>query len=29
MGMANGMALTSGCQLAIQRWVKTGRMRAA
>ena len=29
LGMANGMALASGCQLAIQRWVKTGRMRAA
>lgn len=28
MGMANGMALTSGCQLAIQRWIKTGRTRA-
>jgi hypothetical protein len=28
MGMANGMALTSGCQLAIQRWIKTGRKRA-
>jgi hypothetical protein len=28
-GMANGCALASGCQLAIQRWVKTGRMRAA
>lgn len=24
-GMANGMALTSGCALVIARWVKTGR----
>jgi hypothetical protein len=24
-GMANGMALTSGCELAIRRWVKKGR----
>ena len=24
LGMANGCALTMGCQLAIQRWIKTG-----
>ena len=29
MGMANGMALATGCELAIARWVKTGRTRAA
>jgi hypothetical protein len=23
-GMANGVSLTSGCQLSIQRWIKTG-----
>lgn len=28
MGMANGMALATGCELAIARWVKTGSMRA-
>lgn len=26
MGMANGLGLTTGCELAIARWVKTGRM---
>jgi hypothetical protein len=25
IGMANGIGLTSGCELAIARWVKTGR----
>jgi hypothetical protein len=28
MGMANGLALASGCSLAIARWVKTGFLRA-
>lgn len=30
-GMANGVCLTSGCELTIRRWVKTGsrRTRAA
>ena len=27
-GMANGMALTSGCELSMQRWVKTGSRKA-
>ena len=27
MGMANGLALASGCALAIARWVKTGRTK--
>ena len=28
LGMANGMALASGCALAIARWVKTGHTRS-
>jgi len=28
-GKANGMALTSGCELVVRRWVKTGRRAAA
>lgn len=28
-GMANGVCLTSGCELSIYRWVKTGSRRAA
>jgi hypothetical protein len=24
-GMANGIALTEGCELSMRRWVKTGR----
>lgn len=28
MGMANGMALTRACELGIQRWIKTGHVRA-
>lgn len=28
MGMANGLALATGCELAIARWVKTGMLRA-
>ena len=28
MGMANGMALATGCELAIARWVKTGRTKS-
>jgi hypothetical protein len=28
-GMANGVCLTSGCELTIRRWVKTGSRRAA
>lgn len=27
MGMANGLALVTGCELAIARWVKTGFTR--
>jgi len=27
-GMANGVCLTSGCELTIRRWVKTGSRRA-
>lgn len=27
-GMANGMALTSACELGIARWVRTGSVRA-
>lgn len=27
-GMANGMCLTSACELAIRRWVKTGHTKA-
>lgn len=27
-GMANGVTLTSACQLGIARWVRTGRVRA-
>lgn len=27
-GMANGLCLVSGCQLAIMRWVKTGSTKA-
>lgn len=26
-GMANGMALTTACELGIRRWVKTGSVR--
>ena len=29
MGMANGIALVSGCELAIARWVKTGGLLRA
>lgn len=28
LGMANGVALASGCELAVARWVKTGSIRA-
>ena len=28
MGMANGMALATGCALAIARWVKTGEIKS-
>lgn len=28
MGMANGLALASGCELAIARWVKTGHTKS-
>lgn len=28
-GMANGVALASGCELVIRRWVKSGRFTAA
>lgn len=28
-GLANGVCLTSGCELAVRRWVKTGSIRAA
>lgn len=27
VGMANGVALTSACELGITRWVKTGKVR--
>ncbi len=27
-GMANGMALTTACELAIRRWIKTGDTKA-
>jgi hypothetical protein len=27
-GMANGICLTTACELGIQRWVKTGSVRA-
>lgn len=27
-GMANGVALTSACELGIRRWIKTGSVRA-
>ena len=27
-GMANGVCLTTACQLGIQRWVKTGKVKA-
>lgn len=27
MGMANGIGLTTGCELSIARWVKTGTTR--
>ncbi len=27
-GMANGVCLTTACDLAIRRWVKTGRLKA-
>ena len=27
-GMANGCCLVTGCELSIQRWIKTGRTRA-
>lgn len=27
LGMANGVALVTGCELAIARWVKTGEWR--
>lgn len=26
VGMANGVALVSGCELRIRRWVKTGKL---
>lgn len=29
MGMANGLALTSACELGIARWVRTGSARPA
>ena len=29
LGMANGCGLASGCAMAIARWAKTGRLRAA
>jgi len=28
LGMANGIGLMSGCELSVQRWVKTGAPRA-
>jgi hypothetical protein len=28
MGMANGVALTTACELAVRRWVKTGHTKA-
>ena len=28
IGMANGCGLTTGCELAIRRWIKTGAVRA-
>ena len=28
LGMANGMGLTRGCELSMQRWAKTGHARA-
>jgi hypothetical protein len=28
LGMANGICLTSACELGIARWVKTGKVRA-
>lgn len=27
LGMANGVAMATGCQLGIQRWIKTGLIR--
>lgn len=27
LGMANGIALTSGCELSMTRWVQTGRYK--
>lgn len=27
MGMANGLALTTACELAVRRWIKTGMTR--
>ena len=29
LGMANGIGLTRGCELSMQRWVKTGQSKAA
>ncbi len=26
LGMANGCALATGCELSIRRWIKTGRL---
>lgn len=28
IGMANGVGLTTACELAIQRWIKTGHTKA-
>lgn len=28
LGMANGIGLMSGCELSVQRWIKTGTPRA-
>ena len=27
-GAANGIVLVTGCQLSIQRWIKTGRLKS-
>ena len=28
LGMANGVALTSGCEISVMRWIRTGRIKA-